>query len=61
MQYIKPKRAKKHMDAIKTSPVEINEEKEELKSILKESPLYLDMSLLERENFLRYLASIVRR
>jgi hypothetical protein len=47
------------MDAKKKAAVEINDRKEELRNILSESPLYLDLSLRERENFVRYLASIV--
>jgi hypothetical protein len=49
------------MDAKGTAAIELNEEKEELSGIARESPLYLDMSLIERENFLKYLASIVLR
>lgn len=37
------------------------EEEGELDHIVSESPLYLDMSLVEREKFLRYLACIVLR
>jgi hypothetical protein len=48
------------MDAKERAAIEINEEKEEeLRNIVSESPLYLDMSFLERENFVRYLASVV--
>jgi hypothetical protein len=39
------------------SAIEIDR-KEELRKILNESPLYLDMSLLEREDFVRYLVAI---
>jgi hypothetical protein len=46
------------MDANKRAAVGINDQKEELRNILSESPLYLDMSFLERENFVRYLAAI---
>ena len=46
------------MDAKRSAAVGINEQKEELKKILSESPLYLDMSFLERENFVRYLATV---
>ncbi len=46
------------MDAKKSAAVGTNEQKEELRNILSESPLYLDMSFLERENFVRYLAAI---
>jgi hypothetical protein len=48
------------MDTQETALIELNEEKENL-SILKESPLYPDLSLGEVENFLRYLDSIVVR
>ncbi len=34
-------------------------EKQELDSIMKESPLYLDMSLRERDEFLQYLVRII--
>lgn len=37
------------MDAKKSAAVGTNEQKEELRNILSESPLYLDMSFLERE------------
>jgi hypothetical protein len=48
------------MDTKESAAIEIDEQKEEeLRSILSESTLYLDMSFLERENFLRYLASIL--
>ncbi len=40
---------------------EAMEEERELDHIVSESPLYLDMSLVEREKFLRYLACIVLR
>ncbi len=49
------------MDANATTAIVINEEKEECRNILSESLLYLDTSLLARENFVRYLASIVLR
>ena len=35
------------------------EKVEELDKILSESPLYLDMSLIEREKFVKYLACII--
>jgi hypothetical protein len=47
------------MDTKESAAIEIDEQKEELRSILSESTLYLDKSFLERENFLRYLASIL--
>jgi len=46
------------MDAKGRTAIGINDQKEELRSIVSESPLYLDMSFLERENFLRYLVAI---
>ncbi len=47
------------MDAQEKAAVEINEQREKLRSILNGSPLYLDRSFLERKNFLRYLVAIV--
>ena len=47
------------MAANERSVIGFNDQKEELRSIVSESPLYLDMSLLERENFVRYLAAII--
>lgn len=48
------------MDAQEKTAFETNEE-EELRNILSEGPLDLDMSLVEREDFVRYLVSIVLR
>ena len=46
------------MDAKERAAIEINEQKEKLRTILSESPLYLEMPFPEREDFVRYLASI---
>jgi len=47
------------MDAEQRAAIEINGQKEELSKIVGESPLYLDRSFLERENFLRYLVAVM--
>lgn len=49
------------MDAQEKTAFETNEQEEELRNILSEGPLDLDMSLVEREDFVRYLVSIVLR
>jgi hypothetical protein len=47
------------MDAKEKAAIEINDQKEELRSIASESPLYLDMTFFEKENFVRYFVSFV--
>ncbi len=49
------------MDAKDTASLSINEEKKETTSVLRKPALYFDISLLQRENFVRYLAAIVLR
>jgi len=47
------------MDAKERAAIEVNDRKEELRNKLSESPLYIDISFLERENFVRYLVAII--
>jgi len=47
------------MDAKRRTAVGINEQKEELRSRTSKSPLYIDQSFREKENFVRYLVAIV--
>jgi hypothetical protein len=49
------------MNTTWTATFELIEKKNELESIVRESPLYLDMSLFEREDFLHSLVSILLR
>ncbi len=47
------------MDADEIATFAINEQQKEVGNILSGSSLYLDMTFLQRENFVRYLASII--
>jgi hypothetical protein len=47
------------MDTKERAAIEIDDQQEELRNILSESPLYHDMSFLEREDVLRYFAAVV--
>ncbi len=49
------------MDARETTTFAINEQEKEVRSTLRVRSLYFDPRLLQRENFVRYLVSIILR
>ena len=47
------------MDAKERAAIEINDREEGLRNKLIVGPLYIEISFLERDNFVRYLVAIL--